>query len=156
MIQEIITNINELRRPCDAVEMNENITGIVQDLKDTLVSKKGLGLSANQIGINKKISYIKVPISISQNKEIQYVEHVLINARIIEKSKVVQVKGESCLSFSGLKVTTLRYVFITVEYMDEKMELQTRLFQDLIGLVIQHEVDHQLGFTLLQRKWVAR
>jgi len=156
MIKEIITNINELKKPCAIVELDESVTEIIQDLKDTLASKKGLGLSANQIGVNKKISYIKVPVSISQNKEIQYVEHVLINARIIEKSRVVQVKGESCLSFSGLKVNTLRYAFITVEYLDEKMELQTRMFQDLIGLVIQHECDHQLGFTLLQRKWVAR
>jgi peptide deformylase len=152
-IKPIVTNIAELCKPCAYVDPNENIREIIQSLKDTLEAKKGLGLTANQIGINKRISYIKIPKRINKNKEIQYNELILINAKIIEKDRPIRINNESCLSFPGINVTTKRYVFITVEYLNEKMELQTAMFQDLESLVIQHEVAHQKGKTIFDFKW---
>ena len=151
----IITDIEVLQKPCDLITKEDNIKGIIQNLKDTLVRYEyGLGLSANQIGINKRISYIKIPKVV--NKKVEYSEYILINAKIIEKDRPIKVTRESCLSFSGVNVTTKRYVFITVEYYNEKMELQTMVLQDLEALVVQHECDHQLGITLFQRKWVSK
>jgi peptide deformylase len=155
-IKPIVTNIAELRKPCTYVDPNENIREIIQSLKDTLEAKKGLGLTANQIGINKRISYIKIPKRINKNKEIQYNELVLINAKIVEKDRPIRINNESCLSFPGINITTKRYVFITVEYLNEKMELQTAMFQDLEALVLQHECDHQSGIVLFDRKWRAK
>lgn len=153
MIKQIITNIKELKQPCQEVTKNDNIKELVQDLKDTLGTKRGLGLTANQIGINKKISYIKIPKSVDKNKQVQYKEYVLINAKIIEKDKPIQVKNESCLSFPGVGVNTRRFIFITVEFYNEKMELQTGVFQDIESIVIQHETDHTNGITLFDKKW---
>jgi peptide deformylase len=155
-IKPIVTNIAELRKPCETVELNEDIKEIIQSLKDTLEAKKGLGLTANQIGINKCISYIKIPKRINKNKEIQYNELILINAKIIEKDRPIRINNESCLSFPGINVTTKRYVFITVEYLNEKMELQTAMFQDLEAICIAHEIDHQNGITIFDRKWRAK
>jgi peptide deformylase len=154
--KSIITNRQLLEKPCELITKEDNIKEIIQDLKDTLntFSNKAVGLSANQIGINKRISYIKIPKAV--NKEIQYTEYVIINAKILEKERIIQVKNESCLSFPGIPVTTKRYVFITVEYYNEKMEPQTRILQDFEALVIQHECDHQSGITIFQRKWVGR
>jgi peptide deformylase len=59
------------------------------------------------------------------------------------------------LSFPGVGVITRRYVFATVEYYNEKMELQTGILQDLEAICIQHEIDHQNGITIFDRKWVA-
>jgi peptide deformylase len=155
MIKPIITNINELRHPCQEVNKNDNIKEIIQDLKDTLntFSRKAIGLTANQIGYNKKISYIKIPKSIDKNKEIKYSEYILINAKIIEKDKPIQTKNESCLSFPGIGVITRRYIFITVEYLNEDMKLHTGLMQDLEAICTQHEIDHQNGLTIFDRKW---
>jgi peptide deformylase len=156
MIRPIITNIKELRIPCQEIIKSDNIKELIQDLKDTLESKKGLGLSAAQIGINKRISYIKIPKFVNKNKEIQYNEYILINAKIIEKNRPIRVNNESCLSFPGLGITTRRYVFITVEYYNEKIELQTTMFQDLEAICVQHEIDHQHSMTLFERKWGAK
>jgi len=156
MIKPIITNIKELRKPCLEVTKEDDIKSIVQDLKDTLESKKCVGLTANQIGFNKKISYIKIPKTIDKNKQVQYGEYVLINAKIIEKERLIKVKGESCMSFPGIDVITRRYVFCIVQYYNEKMELQTGTFQDLESICVQHECDHQTGITIFQRKWVAK
>jgi len=158
VIKPIVTNINELRKPCEEVIKGEDIKQIIIDLKDTFnsVAHKAIGLSANQIGYNKKISYIKMPKYVDKDKQTQYAEYIFINAKIIEKEKPVQIKGESCISFRGVGVVTKRYVFITVEYLNEKMEIQTRILQDLEAICIQHETDHQEGRTIFDRKWVAR
>jgi len=152
----IVTNILELRKPCQKVTKEDNIKEIIQKLKDTLESNGGLGLTANQIGINKRISYVKIPKFTNKNKEIQYNECVLINAKIIEKQTPLKVKDEGCLSFSGVYVDTIRYVFCTIESLNEKLELQTNLYQDLEALAIQHEIDHQNGVTIFDRKWRSK
>jgi peptide deformylase len=155
-IRPIVTNLAELHKPCLPIEKGENIKEIIQALKDTLEAKKGLGISANQIGINKKISYVKIPKFIDKNKNIQYNDYVLINAKIIEHDRPIKVMNEGCLSFSGIYVHTRRYVFITVEYLNEKLEHQVMSYQDMESIAMQHEIDHQEGRTIFDRKWVAK
>jgi peptide deformylase len=150
----IVTDINFLRKPCLEVTKEDNIKEIIQKLKDTLESIGGLGLSANQIGIQKRISYIKIPKFV--DKKIEFNEYILINAKIIEKNNPIKVKNEGCLSFTGIYVDTLRYVFCTVTYLDENLKENTGLFQDLESLAVQHEIDHQLGIVLFNRKWRSK
>jgi len=152
----IVTNIEELKRPCQEVNKNDNLIQLIQDLKDTLETKHGLGISANQIGINKRISYVKIPKFQDKNGKWNYNEYILINAKIIEKDKPIKVQGEMCLSFPGISIITKRYVFCTIEYYNEKFELQTAIAQDLEALTIQHECDHQNGITIFDRKWRAK
>ena len=159
MIKSIVTNIKDLRKSCELVTKEDDIKSIVQDLKDTLTnfSHKAIGLSANQIGYNKRISYIRIPKDKNpETKMWNYNEYILINAKILEKARPVQVKNESCLSFPGVPVMTKRFVFVTVEYLDENMKIQTKMFQDLEGLCVQHEIDHQNGITIFDRKWRAK
>jgi peptide deformylase len=150
----IVTNLVELRKPCLEVTKEDNIKEIVQKLKDTFAQHSGIGLSANQIGINKRISYIKIPKIVG--KQIAFTELVLINAKIIEQERLIRISNEGCVSFHGIYVNTARYVFITVEYYNEEMKLQTAVFQDLESLCLQHEIDHQNGITLFERKWRAK
>jgi len=149
----IITNINELKKPCALVEKGEDVDDIIRDLKDTLVNKGGIGLSANQIGINKKISYIKIPKFVDKNKQMQYNEFILINAKIIEHDRPIRVNNEGCLSFPGISVTTKRYTYITITYLDENFKELTSCSQDLEALAIQHECDHQSGIVLFDRRY---
>lgn len=153
MIKDIITNINLLRKPCLPVEKGEDIKSLLQDLKDTCIAKNGWGCSANQIGVNKKVSYIRVPKAINtKTKEITYSEFYLINAKIIEKDRKYTVKGEGCLSFPGITVQTDRWIFITIQYLDENFKEHTALMQDYEALTIEHEIDHQNGLTIFDRK----
>jgi peptide deformylase len=154
MIKSIVTNIAELRKSCELVAKNENIKEILQDLKDTCIEKHGTGLAANQIGINKRISYVRLPKNI--NNKIEFQELYMINARFLDKRGKFTVKGEQCLSFPGIKVETDRYIFIIVEFENEKRELQTMALQDYEALIIQHEVSHQNGKTIFDYKHKAR
>jgi peptide deformylase len=152
----IITNINELKKSCKEITNEDNIKEIIQKLKDTLDCYSGYGLSANQIGIQKKISYCKLPKYDAKDKKLEFTEIVIINPKIIEKDRKIVVKQEGCLSIPYINVDTDRYVFITVEYQDEKLDKRTALFQDLESLVVQHEIDHLNGLTIFDRKHKAR
>lgn len=153
-IKKIVTDIRELRKPCQKVEKGENVSQIIKELKATLEEKKALGLTANQIGYAKAISYIKIMKPIDpKKKEINYTELVLINPKIIEKANPIKMTSEGCLSFPGVSVQTRRYIFCTVTFLDEKFEERTGLFQDLEAFCVEHEIDHTNGKTIFDAKW---
>ena len=158
MIKPIVTNLAELKRPCVPVTKEDDIKQIIIDLKETLATHPdGWGLSANQIGYNKCISYIRVPKMINhKDKKITYAELVMINPKIIEKDTPVKVNNEGCLSFEGINVTTKRYIYITAEFLDENLKPQAAAFQDYESLAIQHEVSHLEGKTIFDFKWRAK
>jgi peptide deformylase len=150
----LVSDRTLLSRPCEVVTKEDDIVGIVKQLKDTLSTLSGLALTANQIGINKRISYLKIPKF--NGKRIEFTEMVVINAKIIESDKPIKVNNEACLSFPGISVATQRFVFITIEYLDINLKPQTGTYQDLDALVLQHEIDHQFGVLLFSRKWRAK
>jgi len=147
----LVTNYAQLRIPCEPVTKNDDIKGIVQDLKDGLDNLSGIGISGIQIGINKKISYIRIP-QLNEKKQLEMKEIILINPKIIEHSRSFIFKGEGCTSFPGLRIDTDRFVFITVVNYNEKLEPNTFMSQDLEGVCIAHEIDHCNGIVFLSRK----
>lgn len=147
----LITNYKQLRIPCEPVTKEDDIKSIIKDLKDALDVYGGIGISANQIGINKRISYLRIP-SVTEDKKIKIDEIILINAKIIEHSGSFIFKKEGCISFPGLFLDTDRYIFITISNYNEKLEPNTFLSQDFEACVIQHEEAHLRGLTLLEFK----
>jgi len=153
----IVTDRALLKHPSASVVPGDNIKNIIRELKNAVVNNpSSIGLSAPQIGFQKKISYIKVPFVNSKTNTVEYNEMILINPKIIEASKLYVLKGEGCCSFPGIRIDTDRYVFITVEYLDENLKPQTYLSQDMEAFAIQHEVDHLNGVLLFDRKHKAR
>ena len=101
----IITDKNKITqvcKPCKSVEEGEEIGAKL--LKILTESTSGIGLAANQIGINKRVCVINVKEPL-----------VLINPKIVEKSKEQFIFPEGCLSFPDKKVRTIRYKDIVVE-----------------------------------------
>ena len=73
----IITEVSKLQTICESVSSVEEGEEIgAQLLKELAESKNGIGLAANQIGINKRVCVINVKEPL-----------VLINPRIVERSK---------------------------------------------------------------------
>lgn len=149
----IVTDINYLRQSCQEITKDDPIKEIIQKLKDTLNYYGGYGITANQIGIQKKISYLKIP-KITKDKKLEYNEYIMINAKIIERDNPIRVNGEGCLSLKNIFIDTQRFIFITVEYLNENLKPQIGAMQDLESLVCQHEHSHQCGRTILDDKWI--
>ncbi len=139
MIKLIVNNIQELRKPCAEVLPDEDVSTMLQDLKDTLATLKGYGLAANQIGVQKKIAYY-----VFEGKET-----ILINPKIVEKSDRI-VFEEGCLSFPGIVIKTDRYKEIV--FVNNNKQYSANGIE---AIIIQHECDHLCGIVIMDRKHKA-
>ena len=104
-------------------------------------------MAANQIGINKRVCVVNVKEPL-----------VLINPKIVEKSKEQFVFPEGCLSFPDSKLRTIRHQDIIVEADNHKGKLSfsanSKDINDAFECVcVQHEIDHLDGITMFDREF---
>ena len=147
----IITEIKQLQTICESVSSVEEGEEIgAQLLKELTKSENGIGLAANQIGINKRVCVINVKEPI-----------VLINPRIVEHSEEQFMFAEGCLSFPGKHIKTGRFVEVIVEADNHEGKLMFTANSDnhldaFECACVQHEIDHLDGITMFDRAMVAQ
>jgi len=151
----IVNDIKELKKPCEpvsSIEEGEEIA--IKLLKELTNSENGIGLAANQIGINKRVCVVNVmeePV-------------ILINPKMIEGDGEIYME-ESCLSFPNRNAKTKRFEYVTIEcdnlgkvmfgptgYDNVDYNDNQRL-QILESICIQHEIDHLDGITMFDRAY---
>ena len=143
----IIKDKMKLEQKCSPVSVKEGEEIGVRLLHELREADNGIGLAANQIGINKRVCVVNVKEPL-----------VLINPKIVEKSKEQFVFPEGCLSFPNKKVRTIRYKEITVEADNHKGKLvfsaDSKEINDAFECVcVQHEIDHLDGITMFEREF---
>ena len=141
--------------PFTQQEIDEISVTLLQELK----KHGGIGLSANQIGINKRACVINVKEPL-----------VLINPRVAEVSEESVVYVEQCLSMPKTMrkpVQTVRFKTITVECDNlgtvifspnskEEWKTSEEFYNDegmLECVVAQHEIDHLEGRLITDRRY---
>lgn len=112
---------------------------LVLDMFRTLKHHEGVGLAANQIGILERIIVIS-----TDNLNI-----AIINPKITKRSSTRKVSKEGCLSFPFNNVVKHRHQRITVTGYDEDWNPITLSVKGFEACVIQHEVNHLDGITII-------
>ena len=143
----IIKDKNKLQEKCSPVSVKEGEEIGVRLLHELRESENGIGLAANQIGINKRVCVINVKEPL-----------VLINPKIVEKSKEQFIFPEGCLSFPDDKIKTQRHQDIVVEADNHEGKLSfsadSKEINDAFECVcVQHEIDHLDGITMFDREF---
>ena len=143
----IIEDKTKLEIKCSPVSVKEGEEIGVRLLHELRKSENGIGLAANQIGINKRVCVINVKEPL-----------VLINPKIVEKSKEQFVFPEGCLSFPDSKVKTQRHqdIVVTADNHDGKLSFSanSKDINDAFECVcVQHEIDHLDGITMFDREF---
>jgi len=148
-IRKIISYPNEIleKESTFVKKIDEEATSIVQDLIDTLCSTTGVGLSAPQIGINKRI-FIYDHNRVEMNNVRNY--KVLINPKIISTMKIIKDNGEGCKSLQSFFISVPRYREILVEGLDEQGQFVSVNAKGYEACVLQHEIDHLNGRLIFQ------
>lgn len=113
----------------------ERIQNIITDLKDTLNSTEGVGISAIQIGLPYKICLIK------HNGKIT----TMINPTIVRTRGETSFQ-EGCLSAPGTYRKVKRFQKVWCEYLDETGKQCEVAEGGLKSIIIQHELDHFDGW----------
>lgn len=92
---------------------------------------------------------IRVP-SINGSKVL---ELDMINAQILKHAQPRRFKDEGCLSFPTNYVTTTRYRYVRVGFIDAHTYLPREIeLHGLEAIIIQHELDHQNGVLMFQHE----
>ena len=124
------------------------IQDVIRDLSDTLAAFReatgyGRGISAPQIGILKRVIFIRV-------QPLGYCSP-LINPSIVWASGIRFELWDDCFSFPDLLVRVSRAAEIRVEYQDDRGSPKTLEAQGDLSELLQHEIDHIDGVLAVQR-----
>ena len=154
MSYKIVKNKDYLHKKTEPVASIEEGEAIAKQLIEALDQlSNGLGLSANQIGIPKSVSVIRV----KKDKD----PLILMNPTITEYSKEKLVFTEGCLSLPGKLTNTVRSTKVTVSTLNHANPIpfgpevepitQESVRSDygiLEAVCVQHEIDHLNGVLM--------
>ncbi len=146
---KIVRDMKKLTIPTEKVKSVKEGEAIAATLFQYLTKHTdGIGLAANQLGINKRVAVVNVTEPI-----------YLINPEIVSVGKEI-IFQEGCLSIKSKKpILTKRYDSITIkcDNYDTNMIFEADNESDTDGLLecmcVQHEIDHLDGKTILDRKY---
>ena len=113
-------------------------------LKESMIHHKGIGLSANQIGIWERV-FVMI-------RDMEYNETITcFNPKILKESKKRIVMEEGCLSYPDLFLDIERPESVVIKYEDEDKMIHKMKLDGLAARVFQHEYDHMEGIDFTQR-----
>jgi len=138
----IIKDKKQLERPCKPCENLATGINVGNRLLEKLSeTNDGVGLAANQIGIDLSVCVVNVGKPI-----------VFVNPRISGKFGKSFFQ-EGCLSFPGDYVVTERWTNIVVSADNHEEQLIFSFDSDPLECVcVQHEIDHLNGITMHDRQ----
>ena len=168
-MKEIINCLKEdnpvINKKLRKVSIDEGLS-IAKDLFNILAERKdGIGLAANQVGIDASVAVVNVREPI-----------ILINPTIVKQWDEIPYY-EGCLSFKGKGIQTKRYrnIVISTEQEDsdwyfsgapnpsdgkgswekESSSKQDQELRLLETICVQHEIDHLNGMTIHDRQMIT-
>ena len=115
-------------------------------LVENMFHYNGVGLSANQIGIQERAFVMMSDMETQQTT-------VCFNPRIIKYYKDTDLMEEGCLSYPDLLLAIPRHSRIVVKYEDETKTSHKKKLSGFIARIFQHEYDHMEGIDFTQRQF---
>lgn len=136
-----------LERSCDdVVEFGVDLKKLVDDMAEVMYASRGVGLAAPQVGLSKNIILVDPSSGESGNQLV-----VMVNPKITWCGDDIKVGEEGCLSLPGVKLWVPRSMHLVVEYLDTAGKARRLDCTGWQARIVQHEVDHLLGITMLKK-----
>ena len=132
--------LSKICTPADFKYPTENLR-IAQHLIQLMMRERGIGLAANQAGIDLRLFVMFV------DKEIFH----CFNPEIIDFDDKFVIMKEGCLSFPGERLDIPRPEKINVKFQSARGIEQIRHFSGIAARCFQHELDHLNGITMHRR-----
>lgn len=149
MIREIITYPNKLLRTKskDVESFDSELHTLLDDMYDTMIAAKGVGLAAIQVAVPLNVLIINIP----NEDDIQNKDDLIeaINPKIVQKDGI-QVYKEGCLSVPEFYEDVKRAKHIVVEYFNRFGEKMVMECEDFLAVAWQHEMEHLSGHLFIE------
>ena len=120
-------------------DVNDSIRKLSEDMLETMYSGEGIGLAGTQVDVHKRI--IVIDVRNEKNDPL-----VLINPVIKEViNNENKAYSEGCLSVPDIYEELERPSAVEVSALDLEGKEFTFIAEDILSVVIQHEMDHLEG-----------
>lgn len=120
---------------------DEKILKLIKDMREIMIKEKGVGLAANQIGIDAQI-FVMGPGDDF---------FAFINPKITKYSKSLEEAEEGCLSVPGFSGVVPRSVAVEIKGYDENGKAVKKKFEGVFARICQHEYDHLSGVLFIDK-----
>lgn len=128
------------QRANEVEELDGELAALSERMIETMYEALGVGLAAPQVGVLKRLYTYDVGDGPS----------VVINPKIVDATGE-WTYDEGCLSVPGVHVEIVRPKVVTVQGLDLDGKEVVLEGDELMGRLIQHEIDHLDGVLLLDR-----
>ena len=129
----------------DYKAIKKELKTILRDMTATMEAAQGIGLSANQMGLDLKLAIVRY-----RKSEDEFTDIVIINPEIVEKSGST-TNDEGCLSLPGLFAKTKRFTKVKILALNEKGMPVEMIAEGLLARAFQHEIDHLNGIMFVDK-----
>lgn len=129
----------------DFKAIKKELKSILKDMTDTMEAAGGIGLSANQMGLDLQLAIVRY-----RKSEDEFTDIIMMNPEIVEQSGS-DAKDEGCLSLPGLFAKTKRFTKVKVLALNEKGMPVEMIAEGLLARAFQHEIDHLNGILFIDK-----
>jgi len=134
-----LDNREALHQVAEEVPNGTNMSVLLHVMWRIMDNNKGIGLAAPQIGESVRVIIMDTGTT----------SHAIINPVITRRNLGKGLSEEGCLSYPGLRVKMKRYKQITVKGFTDNWEPIKLKLRGLDAFVVQHEIDHLDGKTIV-------
>ena len=138
-------------------QVDDALRKLMDDMLETMYLAPGIGLSAIQVAVPKRI----VVVDVARDDEPANPLY-LVNPELVRVSDELAVYEEGCLSLPDHYADVERPAEIEVEFLDYHGKKQSMKAEGLLATCIQHEMDHLEGvlfvdhISTLKRNMILR
>ena len=122
----------------EVLDINEEVKTLSNDLLETMYDGNGIGLSATQVNIHKRI----LVVDVSEEKDSPM---IFINPTVEVLGQEEKIYGEGCLSVPGFFEDVSRPDKIKITALNLSGKEFSVEAEDLLAVAVQHEMDHLDG-----------
>jgi peptide deformylase len=135
-------------KPVDLENPGFDPKELKKEMIDVMLSRNGIGLSANQVGLDAQVFVFGDSPTNST---------ICINPTVLQYTEETVLDVEGCLSFPNVFVKIKRPKEILARWYDENLEEKVVKIEGYSAKCYLHELDHLLGITMKDRvskmKW---
>jgi len=137
-------------RPVREDEFGPGLVQFLRDMAETMYAAPGVGLAAPQVADGRRI--LVADPGFNEDEPVQKRElYSMVNPVIVERRGGTITYEESCLSVPEFVIEVKRTEEVRVSWQTGDGATQEKWFDGFSSVVIQHEMDHLEGVTLLDK-----
>jgi peptide deformylase len=133
--------LHTVAKPVAAVD--DRIRQLADDMLETMYDADGVGLAASQVDVHERLI-------VMDTSETRDEPRILINPELVWTSDETKISDEGCLSVPGIYDKISRFEKVRVRFLNRAGEFDEFDAEGLLGVCVQHEMDHLLGKVFVE------